>query len=140
MSRFLLDTNVLSEFVRTRPEPKALDWIADRELESLFVSVVSLGELRKGITMMAPSRRRFDLERWLETALTVQFTGRILPVTRSVAETWGRLEAHRHQVGRPLSVPDGQIAATAIESELLLVTRNVSDFEGLGVEIVNPWD
>jgi predicted nucleic acid-binding protein len=140
MSGFLLDTNVPSELIRPQPEPKVRRWIETQALETLFMSAVSFGELRKGITLQAPGKRRTELERWLETDLSALFSGRVLPVTRSVAERWGMLEAQRQLAGRPLDVPDGQIAATALEYGLTLVTRNVKDFAGLGAAIVNPWD
>lgn len=100
---------------------------------------MSFGELRKGITIRAPGKRRTELEAWLETDLENLFAGRILPVTQSVAERWGILDGQRQLKGRPLSVPDGQIAATALEHGLTVVTRNVKDFEDLGVPILNLW-
>jgi predicted nucleic acid-binding protein len=140
MSGFLLDTNVPSELIRTQPEPRVKTWIAAQSLDTLFISVVSFGELRKGITLRSPGKRTTELEVWLETDLPVLFSGRILPVTRSAAERWGVLEAQRQLIGRPLDVPDGQIAATALEHDLTLVTRNVKDFADLGVTVFNPWD
>lgn len=106
----------------------------------MFISAVSFGELRKGITLRSPGKRRAELEVWLETDLTVLFSGRIPPVTRSTAERWGELEGQRQLMGRPLDVPDGQIAATALEHDLTLVTRNTKDFADLGVAVFNPWD
>jgi predicted nucleic acid-binding protein len=105
----------------------------------LFISSVSFGELRKGIILRPPGKRREELETWIETDLSILFSGRILPVTRSVAERWGVLEGRRQLAGKPLNVPDGQIAATALEHGLTLVTRNVKDFEELEVPILNPW-
>ncbi len=139
MSGFLLDTNILSELVRSLPEPKVTAWVAAQDLDSLFLSAVSFGELRKGITIMSQGKRRAELEAWLKTDLFNLFSGRILPMTQSVAERWGVLEGQRQLMGRPLNVPDAQIAATALEHALTLVTRNVRDFEGLGVTILNPW-
>jgi predicted nucleic acid-binding protein len=104
------------------------------------LSVVSIGELRRGFVTLPPSRRRTDLERWFENDLLPRFHGRILPVTRSIADRWGVLDAQRLLNGTPLSTADGMIAATAIEHNLALVTRNVKDFAGLGVEVFNPWD
>src|ERR1700721_233950 len=140
MRGFLLDTNVPSELVRPQPEPKVKTWIATQNLDILFISAVSFGDLRKGIVLLPPGERREALEAWVETDLSILFSGRVLSVTRSIAERWGVLEGQRQLAGRPLHVPDGQIAATALEHGLTLVTRNVKDFAELGVSIVNPWD
>jgi predicted nucleic acid-binding protein len=140
MSGFLLDTNVPSELVRPQPEPRVKTWVAAQNLDTLFISAVSFGEFRKGIILRSPGKRRAELEAWIETDLASLFSGRILSVTRSIAERWGVLEGQRQLVGRSLNVPDGQIAATALEHGLTMVTRNVKDFEGLGVTIFNPWD
>ena len=140
MSGFLLDTNIPSELIRPKPESKIKTWIAAQDLETLFISAVSFGEFRKGIVMRSPGRRKEELETWIDTDLPMLFSRRILSVTRSIAERWGALEGQRQLAGRPLNVPDGQIAATALEYGLTLVTRNVKDFDGLGVTIFNPWD
>jgi predicted nucleic acid-binding protein len=106
----------------------------------LFISAVSFGEFRKGITLLSPGKRREDLEAWIETDLSILFSDRILPVTRSIAGRWGVLEGQQQLAGRPLNVPDGQIAATALEHDLTVVTRNVKDFAGLGITVFSPWD
>ena len=102
--------------------------------------VVSFGEFRKGIYLRQPGKRRTELETWLETDIVRIFGDRILPLTRFIAERWGALEGQREQIARPLPAPDGQIAATALEYDLTLVTRNVKDFEELGLRIFNPWN
>ncbi len=137
---FLLDTNVASEPARPRPDAIVTAWLAAQDLNTLFLSVVTLGELRKGITVMPASIRKSELERWLRGELLHVFEGRVLPLTPAVAERWGVLEGQRQLAGRPLSVPDAQIAATALEHGLTLVTRNVRDFAGLGAEVLNPWE
>ena len=139
MSGFFLDTNVPSELVRPQPEPKVRTWVATQRLDTLFISSVSFGELRKGIILLSPGKRRAELEAWIETDVSILFSGRILSVTRSIAERWGALEAQRQRAGRPLNVPDGLIAATALENGFTLVTRNFKDFSGLGVTVFNPW-
>ena len=129
-----------AHLVRDRPEPKVQAWVAAQRLNALFMSAVSFGEIRKGIELRAPGKRRTELEAWLEADLSAMLSGRILPLTRSIAETWGVLDAQRQLSGLPLAVPDGMIAATALEHGLTLVTRNVKDFVGLGLTILNPWD
>ncbi len=140
MSRFLVDTNVISEILRPAPDAHVAAWSQQQLKLSLFLSVVSMGELRKGITILPASARRTQLEKSIEEQVPFWFADRILPVTRAIAERWGILEGERQLKGRPLHTPDGQIAATALEHDLTLVTRNVRDFESLGVGIVNPWE
>lgn len=140
MSGLLLDTNVPSELVRPQPEPMVKAWVAAQSLDALFMSAVSFGELRRGIVLRAPGKRRTDLELWLETDMAVLFAGRILPVTKEIADRWGVLDATCQLRGTPANTIDGLIAATALEHGLTVVTRNVKDFVGLGVEILNPWE
>lgn len=140
MSGFLVDTNVISEILRATPDAQVAAWSRQLTKQSAFLSVVSLGELRKGLTIMPEGARRAQLEKSIEEMLPIWFSGRILPVTQSIAERWGILAGQRQGKGRPLGVPDGQIAATAFEHGLTVVTRNVRDFEDLGVSILNPWD
>jgi predicted nucleic acid-binding protein len=140
MSGFLLDTNVPSEMIKTRPDPRVSSWTLAQDDTTLHVSVVSIGELRKGIDILPDGRRRAPLENWLKNDLIPSFSGRMLPVTQAIAYRWGALSARRQLMGRPLSMADGLIAATALENELTLVTRNLRDYEDLGVTIVNPWE
>jgi predicted nucleic acid-binding protein len=140
MSGFLLDTNIPSETVRPRPEPKVQAWLAAQPLDTLFISAVSFGELRKGIALRTPGQRRTELETWIEGDLLHLFSGRTLSVTRSIAERWGALDAEQQRAGRPINIADGMIAATALEHDLILVTRNVKDFASLSVRLFNPWD
>ena len=137
---FLLDTNIPSELMRPRPEPKVTDWIAAQDISVLFLSVVSIGELETGFTTMQDAVRRTRLEMALQRHLAILFPGRVLPVTQTIATRWGRLDGLRQLSGRPLSAADGMIAATALEHGLTVVTRNVKDFEQLGVPILNPWN
>jgi toxin FitB len=140
VSGFLLDTNIPSELIRSRPDPRIGKWLYAQEETSLYLSVVTIGELRRGFISLAPSKRRDELERWFEGDLLRSFRERILPVTHSIADRWGVLDAECTLKGTPLNTADGMIAATALEHGLILVTRNVRDFAGLGVELFNPWD
>jgi toxin FitB len=139
MRGFLLDTNIPSELTRPNPQESVADWLDNADDEQLYMSVISLGEILKGITILPTSKRRTQLEEWLEGTLRPWFGHRILPVDETVAERWGVLSGQCKVKGRPLKVADGLIAATALTNDLAVVTRNVSDFEGLGVQIVNPW-
>lgn len=139
MNGYLLDTNIPSELVRPKPDARVAAWLAARPLDSLFLSAVSFGELRKGIELRDPGKRRTELETWLHDELAAGFLGRVLPVTKGIADRWGILAAQRQRAGRPLNAADGLIAATALDHGLALVTRNVRDFEGLGLETVDPW-
>jgi predicted nucleic acid-binding protein len=140
MKGFLLDTNVPSEMTRPRPQSGVSRWLDDADDDQLYFSVVSLGEILKGITVLPEGKRRSNLQQWLDETLRPWFQGRILPVDEPIAERWGVLAGQRQLSGRPLKVADGLIAATALEYDLAIVTRNVRDFDGLGVEIFNPWE
>lgn len=140
MKGFLLDTNIPSELTRPHPQPSVSQWLENADDEQLCLSVISLGEILKGITVLPASKRRNGLQQWLDETLRPWFAGRILSVDASIAERWGVLAGHCKLKGRPLKVADGFIAATALEHDLTIVTRNVRDFEGLGVEVLNPWD
>jgi predicted nucleic acid-binding protein len=140
MKGFLLDTNIPSEMTRPRPQPSVLAWLDDADDDQLYFSVVSLGEILKGVTLLSESRRRSQLQQWLDGTLRPWFEGRILPVDQPVAERWGVLAGQCQMKGRLLKVVDGLIAATALEHDLTVVTRNVKDFAGLGVTVFNPWD
>jgi predicted nucleic acid-binding protein len=134
---YLVDTNILSELRRKQPDTRVADWFAARPPTTLYLSVLTLGEIRKGIAAAMPPVRRQALSDWLETDLPAYFAGRILPVDAAVAQRWGRLLA---DAGRSLPAIDSLLAATAIEHDLVLVTRNVKDFVGLPVDLFNPWE
>lgn len=136
---YLLDTNVVSEVVRPRPDARVLAWLSASVAAALHVSVVTLGELEFGFELMADGARRTQLARWVRVALPEQFSGRTLPIDVDVARAWGRLRADGRVRGRPLPVADGLIVATALVHRLTLVTRNVSDCAGRGVPTLDPW-
>lgn len=137
---FLLDTNVVSEWVKARPDSNVIAWLADVSEDDVFMSVISFAELRRGVELLPAGQRRDDLGRWVADDLTERFSGRILPVDRSVADRWGRVVARSQRSGRALSAMDAFFAATAESHDLTLATRNVRDFEGLGVSLLNPWE
>jgi len=133
---YLVDTNVLSELRRKSPDPGVVAWFEQRPSATLYLSVLTLGEIRKGIDGVNDELRRQALLDWLETDLPAFFIGRILVVDAAVADRWGRLVA---AAGRPLPAIDSLLAATALAHDLILVTRNVKDFAGLPVQLFNPW-
>ena len=139
MSGFLLDTNVISELVKPRPEPKVVSWIEEIDENLLYLSVLTLGEIRKGVAALPQSARRTELESWLESDLQLRFSKRILSIDGSVADRWGNLAGLALKDGHRLSVVDGLLAATAIHHNLTLVTRNIGDTAATGVAVFNPW-
>ena len=134
---YLIDTNVLSELRRKEPNPGVVAWFEERPATTLYVSVLTLGEIRKGIEALSKSKRKLKLLDWLETELPAFFSGRILPIDEEVADRWGRLLA---AAGRPLPAIDTLLAATALTHGLALVTHNVNDFPHPDLEIINPWE
>lgn len=142
MRGFLVDTNVLSEFSRRgAPDPRVKSWLSAALPGSLYVSVMTLAEIRRGIELLPPSRRRDQLEEWQESELLASFDDtNVLPVTKAIGDRWATLSARAQERGIQLAVIDGLVAATALEYDLTLATRNVKDFADLGVEIFNPWE
>lgn len=134
---YLIDTNVLSELKKRQPHPGVVAWFEHRDPASLFLSVLTLGELRKGIDMMPSDSRKAALLDWLDIELTGFFAGRMLAVDAHVADAWGRLCA---AAGRPVPAIDSLLAATALAHGLTLVTRNLVDFQHAGLQVINPWD
>lgn len=133
---FLVDTCALSELTKPAPMARVVDWFDAAPPEALFVSVLTLGEIRKGVERLAEGRRRARIAAWLETELPGWFEDRVLPVDAGATEEWGRLAARRPN----LPAIDGLIAATALHRRLILVTRNEKDFADTGVDLLNPWE
>ncbi len=136
---FLLDMNVVSESTRPRPGPGVVAWPASVDEESVFLSVITLTELRYGIERLPPGRRRKRLDRWLQQELPLRFEGRILPIDALVADTCGKLVARTESIGSPIEARDALITATAQVHRLTLVTRNWSRFETTVKSILTPW-
>jgi len=136
---FLLDTNVVSEWVKSRPDRSVVAWLAAVDEDQVFISVVTLAELRYGIERMTARSRRNRLAQWLQDELPPRFDGRILSIDHIVAGVWGKVVARSEAAGRPIGAMDAFIAATAEAHGLILVTRNVSDFEASIKAIINPW-
>lgn len=140
MSGFLIDTNVVSEFIKPQPDSKVIRWLEAADPECLFASVITFGEIRIGIEDLAPGKRRTDLEQWLDQGLPEWFEDHLLPVTKAIVDRWGRLTIQVKRGGVTITTADGLIAATAMEHDLTLVTRNVKDFAGVRTTIFNPWE
>jgi toxin FitB len=139
MSGFLLDTNVISELVKAKPEPRVTKWIETTEETLLYLSVLTLGEIRKGIASLPHSARRVRLEAWLDHELALRFSDRILPIDQQVADRWGRIAGSAAARNSALPVIDGLFAATAQHHNLILVTRNTRDIAATGVPAFDPW-
>jgi predicted nucleic acid-binding protein len=137
---YLVDTNIPSELTREKPDARVVRFLRDAGRNSIFLSVMTIGEICKGIAGLPSSQKRTALQEWLDNDLRPWFFGRILPVTETIAERWGQLAAAAKHRGSTLAVVDGVIAATALDHDLVLITRNARDFADLGVNISNPWE
>ena len=136
---FLLDTSVFAEPARPAPAPRVLAWLRAQAPARLHLSVLTLGELQRGIERLTDGRRRRPLQAWIDTELPRLFAGRVLPVSDAVARDWGRLSALAEEGGRPLPLTDGLLLATALSHGLILVTRHAAECAGFGVPVLNPW-
>jgi tRNA(fMet)-specific endonuclease VapC len=135
---FLLDTCLLSEFLKKLPNPEILVWFDAQDDETLYISVLAIGEIQKGIAKLAESKRKTELKQWIASVVD-RFDQRILPFTISTANIWGELKAQLETKGRIPPVIDSLMAATALEHSLTIVTRNEDDFAATSVKIINPW-
>lgn len=136
---YLLDTNVISELIAKQPSPKVVEWIDTLADERIYLSAITIGELKKGIEKLPASQRKASLQEWFDEELLVRFVGRILPIDTAVMLTWGQLTARLEQRGRKLPAMDSLIAAVALHGGFTLVTRNDADFQDTGVTLFNPW-
>ncbi len=137
--KYLLDTCVFSEYGKPRPDTRVLDWVSAAVDEDLYISVLSIGELEKGILRLPGSARKSGLIQFLGD-LKLRFAANILDIDLAAMRRWAELMANRESIGRPMPIIDSLIAATALEHDLALVTRNESDFDASGVTILNIWN
>lgn len=137
--RYLLDTNVVSELISPRPEARVVRWIDDLDPNSVHLSALTVGEIRKGVEKLPDSRRKETIHRWLSEDLLLRFEGRILNLDADAALTWGVLAGRLEKEGRTMPAVDSLIAALALHHKLTLATRNEDDFQEAGVGIFNPW-
>ncbi|MEM7091813.1 MAG: type II toxin-antitoxin system VapC family toxin [Actinomycetota bacterium] len=137
---YLLDTNVLSELMRPRPAAGVVGWTREQPLERLHVAAVTIAEVHFGLALIEDDERHRELRRRFDRLVVDGFSARVIDFDRHVAAECGRLQAQRCRTGRPMSVPDAQIAATARTSDLVVATRNVRDFRDLGLDLFNPFD
>jgi toxin FitB len=136
---FLLDTNVVSEWTKPRPDAGVVTWLAEADEDRIFISVITMSELRHGIERLPAGARRDRLDIWLTEQVPQRFEKRLLAVDAETANVWGRVMAQGQAAGRPPGTMDAFIAATVLRHDMTLVTRNASDFDALGVRLVNPW-
>ncbi len=137
--KYLLDTCLISELVKKVPNPAVVSWLNEQDEQSLFLSVLTIGELQKGISKLPDGARKDELQAWVEHDLTLRFTGRIIEIELEAMLIWGRLQGEYERKGESLPVMDSLIAATAKAHGLVVVTRNVKDIERCQVRVCNPW-
>lgn len=137
--KYLLDTNVISELVTRRPNRHVISWIDGIDDQLVYLSVITIGEIKRGIEKLPGSQRKADLDKWLKEDLLIRFDEKILTIDIPIIMVWGNLIANLESQGRRLPAIDSLIAATALHYDLHLVTRNENDFEGTGVVVINPW-
>jgi predicted nucleic acid-binding protein len=137
--KYLLDTCLISELVKKEPNPAVVSWLDEEDEQKLFLSVLNLGELQKGISKLPDGTKKDELQAWVALDLVERFAGRILDIDLETALCWGRLQGEAEQAGEKLPVMDSLIAATAAAHGLVVVTRNVRDLERCQARIFNPW-
>jgi predicted nucleic acid-binding protein len=137
--RFLLDTCVISELVKPAPDEKVVSWISSCPEEAVFLSVITVGEIQKGISRLPDSGKKDRLQRWLDIDLAARFENRIVPIGQKIIRMWGCILATSESSGRPIPAVDGLIAATGLTYDMTVVTRNVTDLHVEGLAIYNPW-
>jgi predicted nucleic acid-binding protein len=138
--KYLLDTCVISELIKKEKNSKVVKWIKKRKESSLFISVLTVGEIQKGISKLPDSHKKEYLKTWIDNDLKKRFSGRILEITEEIATSWGEIQAKSESEGKKMPAIDSLIAATAIKNNLTVVTRNEKDIENSGCKSINPWE
>ena len=136
---YLIDTCVISELVKKKPNKKVVEWVKNSNENSLFISVLTIGEIQKGITKLPDSKRKEALKHWLDNDLQQRFHHRVLKITLEISILWGTIQGNSEKIGKVITPIDGLIAASGIVNRLTVVTRNVKDMEDCGVDLLNLW-
>jgi len=137
--KYLLDTCVISEIIKSKPDEKVVSWLQDQNEDSLYLSVLTFGEIEKGIEKAADLKRKHYLQLWVEEDLKKRFEGRIIAIDLCVATKWGAIQGDTEKSGKPMPAIDGLIAVSGLMNNCIVVTRNTSDMEQSGAELLNPW-
>lgn len=138
--KYLLDTCVISEIIKPKPDKNVISWLEEQDENSLYLSVLTFGEIEKGIEKASNQIRKQKLRLWVEDDLKKRFEGRIIPISFSIAAEWGKMQGKSELLGKPLPTMDGLIAVSGLVSQCIVVTRNISDMEQSSVELFNPWE
>jgi predicted nucleic acid-binding protein len=138
--KYLLDTCVISALIKPHQNEKVVKWIQEKEEDDLFLSVLTIGEIHKGIAKLPESKKKRSLSKWVEEDLKKRFSGRVLDITEEIAIQWGEIQGESEKKGKKMPVIDSLIAAAAIKEDLTVVTRNTKDMENSGCKIINPWE
>lgn len=136
---YLLDTCLISELAKSKPDEKVVDWVLSEDETNFYISVLTFGELHKGVERLPESKKKKELQGWIEDELKNRFQNRIIGIDMRVSILWGTIQCLAEKKGKPMPAIDSLIAATGIVHELTVVTRNVTDMEQSGVKLLNPW-
>ena len=138
--KYLIDTCIISELIKARPSKKVVEWVSSKSEENFYLSVLTIGEIQKGISKLADSKKKENLQSWITIDLKDRFTGRILDIDSGVAQKWGEIQGSAEKQGLMMPAIDALIAATAICHGLTVVTRNIQDMQHSGARLYNPWE
>ena len=137
--KYLVDTTVISELIAGQPSPKVVAWIDQLDPGTIYLSVITIGEICKGIEKLRASKRKDTIKDWLNTDLLIRFQGRIVEISVETMLLWAVLVARLEGEGKPMGAIDSLIAASALQGQFVLATRNEDDFQNTGVTVINPW-